>query len=426
MPAEKIAARHRGRRRSRQRLSGIYRQLLANAGCEVFEAPPKPVYLQLNVERPMPDYSWVNWDLYLSPSKQVNYSPTRGCFWNQCTFCDYGLNDDRPTAPYRGSQIDVVVGHLKEIRSQGIENVYFAVDAIAPNLVRDVAKRLLEEGLQIAWSAEFFLNKQFTPEMVALLERSGLVTASFGFESGESRVLEKMGKGKRRAEDVHGPVFQAFRQSGVGLQPKFFFGFPGETDADRWTTVRVLTENRDVFSVVTSGNIFDLTMGSAIAKSPADFGVRDVRRKPGSDIGGGCDYDLLDGSPRPLPGDFEAFNKALDYFHTYERPWAGGIDTFHTKLYVQRYGRDIFHRLRETYRERQDVTYPWAALQVQSHFDIDEVFDNVLVSAAARYSCNLSKLTEAMGDEELKQALAEIEEPIPRGETTAGYSIRFH
>lgn len=34
------------------------------------------------------------WDLYLSPERGINYAPTRGCYWNRCTFCDYGLNTD--------------------------------------------------------------------------------------------------------------------------------------------------------------------------------------------------------------------------------------------------------------------------------------------------------------------------------------------
>jgi radical SAM superfamily enzyme YgiQ (UPF0313 family) len=36
------------------------------------------------------------WELYLSPASGINYAPTRGCYWNRCTFCDYGLNTDKP------------------------------------------------------------------------------------------------------------------------------------------------------------------------------------------------------------------------------------------------------------------------------------------------------------------------------------------
>ena len=41
---------------------------------------------------PPPDYSDVDLDRYLAPSRTLLYAPTRGCYWNQCSFCYYGLS----------------------------------------------------------------------------------------------------------------------------------------------------------------------------------------------------------------------------------------------------------------------------------------------------------------------------------------------
>ena len=75
------------------------------------------------------------WDLYLSPERGINYSPTRGCYWNRCTFCDYGLNTDKPTSPWRERSVDAVIEDLKKIsREEGVKYVYFAVDVMAPGV----------------------------------------------------------------------------------------------------------------------------------------------------------------------------------------------------------------------------------------------------------------------------------------------------
>lgn len=384
----------------------------------------QPKYVQIQEKSLSPDYSWINWDLYLSPEKQVNYSPSRGCFWNKCTFCDYGLNDDAPTAPSRTMSASVVSQHLREILAQGIRHVYFAVDAITPVFLSNLADELLAEQIDISWSGEFFLTKQFNPKMVEKLERSGLVTASFGLESGSSRVLSMMGKGQRRVEDVLVPAFEAFRDSAIGLQPKYFFGFPGETEMERQSTVELLTKNRDIFAIVTDWNVFDLSPGAEVAKFPDKFGVGNIRRKPGDNIGGGLEYSLSDGAEPPGPTSFAYFNDQLKYFHTFERPWVGGIDAFHSKLYLQRFGKRIFHELPHRYTDRDDLTRPWNIVEVESNFDIEAAFDNVLMYSASQTACFYKKLQDEMG-EDLEAALEEVQIPLTRNEQRSSYTVRF-
>ena len=398
---------------------------LRGASPSVGGANEKLKYVSLAAERPMPDYSWIDWSLYLSPARQVNYSPTRGCFWNRCTFCDYGLNDDLPTAPYRAAPAADAARHMKELRRQGVDHVYFSVDAIAPVQLRQLARALVDDDVGISWSSEFFLTPQFDQTLLPLLQRAGLVTASFGLESGSSRVLELMGKGRGRVEEVYRPVFEALRGTTIGLQPKFFFGFPGETGSERWDTVDLLNEHRQVFAVVTGGNVFDLTSGSMVAKNPETFGIRGVRRCEGFDICGGCDYELASGEPLPGPNAFDDLNAALNYFHAFERPFAGGIDTFHTTLYVKRFGRDVFHRLGEQWRSRDAQTRPWARVDIDSGFAIDEAFDNVLVKAAMEFSCMRERATHELGPDELAKELAQVEQPLPRSEEPFTYHIRF-
>ncbi len=70
-----------------------------------------------------------NWDLYLSPERGINYAPTRGCYWNRCTFCDYGLNTDSPTSPWRERTIPQVISDLETtVRKNRIRAVVCGIE----------------------------------------------------------------------------------------------------------------------------------------------------------------------------------------------------------------------------------------------------------------------------------------------------------
>lgn len=340
-----------------------------------------------------PHYGWIEWDLYLSPERRVNYSPSRGCFWNQCTFCDYGLNGDSPTAPSRTMEFETVVRHLRALGEQGVHHVYLAVDAIAPKFLAGFTEEILHSGLELHWSCQFFLSKSFNAELIGKLEAAGLRLASFGLESGSSRVLERMGKGRNRVEEVLDPVLAAFASSSIGLQPLFFFGFPGETDDDRQATVDLLLSHKQVFSTITKGGIFALLPGSIVARKPQEFGIGEIWRNEGDDIAGSLRYEMLDGEGAPVCDSFRFFNQQLPTWSLFERPWLGGIDTFHSQLYIERFGRDVFHRLRDRFHDWRPA---WTEISVHSAFDLNAVLENVVIRNA---------LTVPGAEESLRAAL---------------------
>lgn len=93
---------------------------------------PDPVIAYSSVATPdSPAYDVWDWDRYWAPEPVILYSPTRGCYWNKCTFCDYGLNTDRPTSPSRERPVDAVLTDLREAGRYG-RTLYFAVDAMSP------------------------------------------------------------------------------------------------------------------------------------------------------------------------------------------------------------------------------------------------------------------------------------------------------
>jgi anaerobic magnesium-protoporphyrin IX monomethyl ester cyclase len=352
-----------------------------------------------------PDFSIFDFGSYLSPEPRVNYAPTRGCHWNQCTFCDYGINTDAPAAPYRFTLIEQAAGDIERIRRLGVRHVYFAADSIAPNYLVKLADEIQRRSIDIRWSAQIFLQANLTEDSVERLRRSGMVTASFGLESGSSRVLAIMGKGENRIEDCIEPVVTAFRARRMSLQPMFFFGFPGETDADRQTTIDFLISHRDVFSIITRANYFELTPGSIVAKRPEAFGVTIHGPVAAAPLGGGLEWSYGDGQPAPDAATFEDFNKQLPNLPAFERPWAGGIDTHHTSLYIERFGADVFHRLAETFSTEVATDGGPCNVERESHYDIERAFDNSLILAWSRATCNQTIATLTMGEGGFSEAL---------------------
>lgn len=366
-------------------------------------AGDSPVHEPFDWTRHPPRYDWIDWPRYLSPERRINLSPVRGCFWNRCTFCDYGLNDTLPTAPSRQMDVEPVVSFVGALAASGITNFYLSSDALPPKFLRAFAKGILDAGIRISWACEFYLTKNFDLGFVSLMEQSGLVQASFGLESGSSRVLEQMGKGGDRVETVLIPVLDAFAQTGIVLQPLFFFGFPGETDEDREATVQLLESYRHLFSPISRGGVFALLAGSMIARTPGDFGISRVWRAEGDEIGGILDYEFMDGAGAPTCVEFAGFNERLSATPQFERPWAGGIDTFHTQLWVGRFGRNAFERLRPHVEAVEIQAVP---IRIHSNFDVDDILENVIVHRLASLP--------AAADASLSGHIAAICAPLPR------------
>lgn len=286
---------------------------------------------------PTPDYSTLPWDKYLSPEPFVYYSPTRGCYWNKCTFCDYGLNGDSPTSPWRQDTVDKMISDVRAI-SQFAKFIYFSVDVLAPATILRFAERVVEAGLDFRWGAEIRLEKYWSVDRCLTLKRSGCVAVSVGFESASQRILNLIDKGTTPAQVAQ--TINAMAQAGIGVQMMGFTGFPSETMAEAMESINFLREHRDKWTFGGMGT-FLLTAGAIVAKDPERFGLRDLAPYPDHDIARALSFEQVDGAldDDELAEIEEA--KATLTKNDLGRPWVGGTDCAHTYFYQDRYGRDI-------------------------------------------------------------------------------------
>lgn len=302
--------------------------------------------------RPLYRYPW---DLYLAPERGINYAPTRGCYWNRCTFCDYGLNSSMPTSPWRERRIDQAIADLRAAQEDtGARFVYFAVDVMSPAYLERLADAIVENGLDIRWAAELRMEKVFSRERCAKMKDSGCVCISFGMESGSQRILDLIDKG---TQVTHmGETMKNFAAAGVAVQLMTFSDFPSETPAEKEET-RQFVEEHDEHWSTGGGGTFLLTGQAIVAKEPARFGVRLLDRED-SDVARILDYEMAEdlrseASRSVLAEDHDAsFDSHGGIFPPhFERPWAGGFDTLHSMVYYDVYGRRFF-RDRAAERER--------------------------------------------------------------------------
>ena len=323
------------------------------------------------------------WELYLSPARGINYAPTRGCYWNRCTFCDYGLNTDKPTSPWRERKIEQCIADLKKAQAQyGVRYVYFAVDVMAPGYLERLSDAILESGLDIRWSAELRMEKIFSAQRCKKMAQAGCVCVSFGMESGNQRILDLIDKGtnvKYMAETM-----KNFASSGIACQLMTFIDFPTETPQEKKETFKFIAENADYWSTGGLGT-FLLTGTSIIAKNPARFGITVVETRD-CDIGRAVSYRVNSetGQRTALAEDADAsFDESGGVFPpVLGRPWAGGTDTLHTMIYYEQYGRTFF---RENRLDQPAEESPLDAVEsgtleivingklVESHYDLSSI-----------------------------------------------------
>ncbi|MGO8790118.1 MAG: B12-binding domain-containing radical SAM protein [Terriglobia bacterium] len=290
--------------------------------------------------RPVYDHPW---DLYLSPERGINYSPTRGCYWNRCTFCDYGLNTDKPTSPWRERKIDQVIEDLGRARKDhGVRYVYFAVDVMAPGYLERLSDGISEARLDIRWSAELRMERIFSEERARKMAQAGCVCVSFGMESGNQRILDLIDKGTKI--QYMSSTMKNFTAAGIACQLMAFTDFPTETPEERQATLQFIRDNEPYWSAGGLG-AFLLTGTAIIAKNPKKFGITLIETQD-ADVTRAVAYRVDNETGRRV-GLTEDADSSFDetggaFPPILGRPWAGGTDSLHTMIYYDRHGRNFF------------------------------------------------------------------------------------
>lgn len=289
----------------------------------------------------MPDYGDLDLDRYLAPSRTLLYAPTRGCYWNQCSFCYYGLSETA-TATYREVAPDRAATQLAQLaRKHGVKNFYISCDVLSPAYALRLADALIEKNVKIRWSSDLKIEKYFTPERCERLFQSGLRSAAFGIESGSDRILELMRKGTDRATMT--AVNRSFHEAGVATEWMTFTDHPDESLDEALETVHWIHEQSEFVDLFLVGR-FGLERGSHIAQDPTRYGVRKVYYADGDELRLYALFTHKNGR-RSRETD-ERIEREIDRvaapYDLHPYPWAGANSTHHTFLHFLEFGPRVF------------------------------------------------------------------------------------
>ncbi len=258
-----------------------------------------------------PTYDGLPLDHYLSLFEMLNpmhrlwsdgrwnkLTVAHGCYWKKCTFCDITLDY---IARYDLASADLLVDRIEALIAEtGQTGFHFVDEAAPPAGLRALAERLLARGVVITWWGNIRFEKTFTPELAALLARSGCVAISGGLEVASDRLLALIDKGVTVEQVAR--VTRAFTDAGVMVHAYLMYGFPTETTQE---TVDSLERVRQLFAEGCLQSAFwhrfAATAHSPVGQKPDLFGIRlhaepavsFARNDLAFDDPTGTDHDLL-------------------------------------------------------------------------------------------------------------------------------------
>ena len=247
-----------------------------DASGQIVHEPERPV-ADINT-LPRPAYHMADPGIYAAASgvRQLAYTSSVGCPY-QCNYCTDQVFYKRRFNAYR---VERVVSDLAELVPRyDIEHVplfdsNFLVDrkrAVA------IAKGIIASGVKFQW--DFQTSTDFlalmSEEDVRLLAESGVHHIGFGTESASQEVLVLMNK---RFQHVEQMVETARKTNLAGIHVVFniILGYPGETEAHRQQTFRIMSDiAKEYANVSFSPNIFTPYPGIPIWPQLREMGVRE-------------------------------------------------------------------------------------------------------------------------------------------------------
>jgi len=313
---------------------------------------------------PGPDFTGLPLERYLAPELVLPYDPTRGCYWGVCTFCHYGLAKVG-TARHRERPIEQVLDQLTALQQRhGTRIFYFSQDAFAPRIAGQIARGIVERGLELRWGTDMRPERSLSPERCAELVRGGALSAALGVESASPRVLSLIDKGIR-VEDMR-QVIENLSEAGMAVEAMCFSDFPTESYREALATIELVRGLTPHLSLFILGR-FDLTHGSLVAQKPGDFGIKEVWHIEGDELQTGLFFqERQEAKSERQRAQVEGLVSELSARWSLRRyPWAGALSTAHTMLWYARFGKGVFREL-----GRVEQRPSGAPVLVQTRFDV--------------------------------------------------------
>lgn len=321
-------------------------------GGEVFHNLDRPVE---NINRlPRPAFELAQFDAYerITGKRTLAYASSLGCPY-ACNYCTDQVFYERRFNAYTASRVVHEVADLAE--RHRLTGVSFLDSNFPVHVARaiDIAKGFIDAKTGFGWTfqASTDLLCRMTDDEVCLLGSAGVRHMGFGTESASDNVLGFMNKKHQRVEDMYETARKA-NLARIRVTFNIILGYPGETEADRLQTFRVMSDIARQYSVVSfSPNIFTPYPGIPIWPELKANGVKEPESLE--------DWAAVDLGSNHLPWlqgeDLRRLRRMLEYFLLNNQIRKGAANRRWVKPAVQRaLGVPLRWRLK-----RNRYGFPW-------------------------------------------------------------------
>jgi radical SAM superfamily enzyme YgiQ (UPF0313 family) len=238
--------------------------------------PSRPVENVNNL--PCPAFSLGNFDAYekVTGIRKLPFASSVGCPY-ACHYCTDQVFYERRFNAYTAARVVSEVADL--VSRYRIQEVAFLDSNFPVNVKRavDIARGVLDSRLRFRWTfqASTDLLCRMSDEEVCVLGQSGVTHMGFGTESASEEVLALMNKKHQRINEMFETARKS-EQAGIRVTFNLILGYPGETEADRIETFRIMSDIARQYSNVSfSPNIFTPYPGIPIWPQLKAMGVKE-------------------------------------------------------------------------------------------------------------------------------------------------------
>jgi anaerobic magnesium-protoporphyrin IX monomethyl ester cyclase len=227
-------------------------------------------------ELPPKAYHLADFDAYerVCGRRWAMYTSSLACPYN----CAYCTNDGVYGRKWNALEASQVVEETTTLVTRyGLELLWIVDDNFLVDRDRavEIAEGLVRKGVKFDWSIQASTNLviRLSVEELKLLRRAGLSQVAQGAESGSQKVLHLMNKDFQKLDSIYEA---ADRLTRAGIRPSFnmIFGFPGEGEAERRESVRLIMNIcRRYPGAEFWTNIFTPYPGSPVMQRAFDLGI---------------------------------------------------------------------------------------------------------------------------------------------------------
>jgi anaerobic magnesium-protoporphyrin IX monomethyl ester cyclase len=227
-------------------------------------------------EMPPKAYHLSDFDAYerVCGRRWAMYTSSLACPFN----CAYCTNEGLYGRQWNALGADQVVEEVTDLVSRyGLSLLWVVDDNFLVDRERAVAiaEGIVRRGVRFDWSIQASTNlvTRLTLDELKLLRRAGLSQVSQGADSGSPKILHLMNKDFQKLDTIYQAADLLSR---AGIRPSFnmIFGFPGESDAERRESIRlVMNVCRRYPAAEFWTNIFTPYPGAPIMKRAFELGI---------------------------------------------------------------------------------------------------------------------------------------------------------